>query len=34
MIHDVMPPLHVPVGHLWYVFGKKSIQFLCPVFDI
>ena len=24
---------HVPAGHLYALFGKMSIQVLCPVFD-
>ena len=25
--------LHVPVGHLQFLFGKMSIQFFCPFFN-
>ena len=31
MISDVQ--LHVPVGHVQFLFGKMSIQFFCPFFN-
>ena len=33
MINDVWASFHVPVGHVYVIFGKMSIQVSCPFFN-